>query len=58
MVAQLNIEVETAAAVFSYLLETVDVVSSEEAVKINGMLSTSGYCAHVFFALAYHGPLQ
>ena len=42
----------------SYSLETVDVVGSEEAVEINGVFSSCAHCAHVFFPLADHGPLQ
>ncbi len=42
----------------SYSLETVDVVGSEEAVEINGVLSSAGDCAHVLFPLPDHGPLQ
>lgn len=41
-----------------YSLESVDVVGSEEAVKIDGVFPSSDNCAHVLFPLADHGPLQ
>lgn len=42
----------------SHSLKAVKVVGSEEAVEINGGLSTSGHGAHVLLPLADHGPLQ
>lgn len=39
-------------------LETVQVVGSEEAVEVNGVLSAGGHGAHVLLALTDHGPLQ
>lgn len=35
----------------------MDIVGSEKAVEINGVFTASGYCAHVLFPLADHGPL-
>lgn len=39
-------------------LEALHVVGSEEAVEVNGVLSTGGHCAHVLLPLPDHGPLQ
>lgn len=36
----------------------MDIMSSEEAVEINGVFSARGHSAHILFALADHGPLQ
>lgn len=39
-------------------LETMEVVGSEEAVEVNGVLSAGGYRTHVLLPLTDHGPLQ
>lgn len=39
-------------------LESVDVVSAEKAVEIDGVFSTGGGCAGILFPLPDHGSLQ
>lgn len=41
-----------------HLLETMNVVSSEEAVDVNRVFTTGSHSACVLLALADHGPLQ
>lgn len=51
-------DVTTAPVKFIHSLKAVNVVSSEEAVEVDGVFSTSGNRAHVLLPLADHGPLQ
>lgn len=42
----------------THLLETMNVVGSEEAIDVNRVFATGGHSAGVLFALTDHGPLQ